>query len=136
MLKVFLIFQCFRADGVISPVTPSGSLPRTASREGTDMTGQQPPQPPRPSSRTTSAPTSPLKEKKSGFLGKMTNISQVGINLFSSMAYKNRLISAGSELVLCHTKKSRIPSHYRQFSTIIKIKIIKFIPVLLALAFD
>jgi hypothetical protein len=63
-----------RADGGISPSTPSTSLPRAASREGQDMTGQQPP---RPSSRTTSAPTSPLKEKKSGFLGKMTNISQV-----------------------------------------------------------
>ncbi len=43
-----------------------------------------------------------------------------------------RLISTGLELVLSHTEKSGIASYYRQFSTNMKIKIIKSIPVLLA----
>ena len=38
----------------------------------------------------------------------------------------NRLISAGLEPVQSHTEKSYIKSYYRQFSTNIKIKIIKF----------
>ena len=42
------------------------------------MTGSQQQQPPRPNSRTTSAPTSPLKEtKRASFLGKVTSLSQV-----------------------------------------------------------
>ena len=47
----------------------------------------------------------------------------------------NRLISAGLEVVLSHTEKLCIASYYRQFSTNIKIKIIKLTPVFLALAF-
>ena len=41
----------------------------------------------------------------------------------------------GLELVLSHTEKLCIGSYYRQFSTNIKIKLIKSIPVLLARAF-
>ncbi len=48
---------------------------------------------------------------------------------------RNRLISAGLELVLSHTLKSCITSNYRQFSTNIKLKIIKSMPVLAARAF-
>ena len=40
---------------------------------------------------------------------------------------RNRLISAGLEPVLSHIEKSCIKSFYRQFSTIIKMKIIKLI---------
>jgi len=59
-------------EGLVSPreVSP---LPNSTSREGTEMNNV----PPRPSSRTTSAPTSPLKEKRAGFLGKVTSLSQV-----------------------------------------------------------
>ena len=45
---------------------------------------------------------------------------------------KNRLLSAGLEIVLRHAENA---SCYRQFSTNIKIKIMKLIPVLLAWAF-
>ncbi len=44
---------------------------------------------------------------------------------------ENWLLSAGLELVLSQTEKSCIASNYRQFSTNIKIKIIKLIPVLI-----
>ena len=47
----------------------------------------------------------------------------------------NRLISAGLEPVLSHTEKACIASYYKQFSTNIKIEIIKLKPVLLAWAF-
>ena len=50
--------------------------------------------------------------------------------------FPNRLISAGFKPVLGHTEKSCITSYYRQFSTNIKIKIIRLITVLLAWAFD
>ena len=43
----------------------------------------------------------------------------------------NRLLSTGLEPVLSHTEKSCIASNYIQFSTNIKIKIIKSIPVLI-----
>ena len=48
-------------------------MPTSLSQSGHDMTG-------RPSSRTTSAPTSPLKErasKRETFLGKVSVLSQV-----------------------------------------------------------
>ena len=45
---------------------------------------------------------------------------------------RNRLVSAGLELVISFTKKLYIAWYYRQFSTNIQIKIIKLIPVLLA----
>ena len=45
--------------------------------------------------------------------------------------FRNRLLSAGLEPVLNQTEKSCIASNYRQFSTNIKIKIIKLIPVLI-----
>ncbi len=45
-------------------------------------------------------------------------------NIFSSMAW-NRLLSAGLEPVLSQTEKACTGSNYRQFSTNIKIKIIK-----------
>ena len=45
------------------------------------------------------------------------------------------LLSAGLEPVLSQTEKLCIASNYRQFSTNIKIKIIRLIPVLLAQAF-
>ena len=45
------------------------------------------------------------------------------------------MISAGLELFLLHTEKSCIASYYRRFSTNIKIKLIKFKPVLLVFAF-
>ena len=44
-------------------------------------------------------------------------------------------ISAGLDPVLSHTEKSYIVLFYRQFSTNIKIKIIRLIPVVLAWAF-
>ena len=46
-----------------------------------------------------------------------------------------RLLSAGLETVLSQTEKSCMASNYRQFSTNIKIKIIKLIQILLAWAF-
>ena len=46
--------------------------------------------------------------------------------------FRNRLLSAGLEPVLNQTEKSCIASNYRQFSTNIKIKFIKLIPVLSA----
>ena len=46
----------------------------------------------------------------------------------------NQLLSAGFEQVLSQTENSCIALNYRQFSTNIKIKIIKLIPVLLARA--
>ncbi len=45
------------------------------------------------------------------------------------------MASAGLEPVLSQTEKSFIESNYKQFSTNIKIKIIKLIPVLSARAF-
>ena len=42
----------------------------------------------------------------------------------------NRLMSAVLEPVLSHTEKSCLVSYYRQFSTNIKIIVIKLIPVL------
>ena len=48
---------------------------------------------------------------------------------------RNRLISTGLEPVLSHTEKSCIASYYTQFSTNIKIKIIRFKPFLLARLF-
>ena len=48
---------------------------------------------------------------------------------------RNRLLSAGLELVLGQIEKSCIVSNYRQFSTNIKIKIIKLIPDFLARVF-
>ena len=45
---------------------------------------------------------------------------------------RNRLLSAGLEPVLSQTEKACIASNYRQFSTNIKINIIKLIPVLSA----
>jgi len=61
-------------EGFTSPTNLNSPLPSSVSREGVDMTSV----PPRPSSRTTSAPTSPLKEtKRASFLGKVTSISQV-----------------------------------------------------------
>ena len=42
----------------------------------------------------------------------------------------DQLISAGLEPVLSHSEKSCITLYYRQYSTYIKIKIIKLIPVL------
>jgi len=61
-------------EGFTSPTNLTSPLPSSVSREGADMTSV----PPRPSSRTTSAPTSPLKEtKRASFLGKVTSISQV-----------------------------------------------------------
>jgi len=64
-------------DGVTSP-RDSSPLPSSTSKEGGEMTGSQQQQPPRPNSRTTSAPTSPLKEtKRASFLGKVTSLSQV-----------------------------------------------------------
>ena len=42
------------------------------------------------------------------------------------------LLSAGLEPVLSQTEKLCIASNYRQFSTNIKIKIIRLIPVLLS----
>jgi hypothetical protein len=59
-------------EGSITP-RDGPSLPSSASREGADMAAAGG----RPSSRTTSAPTSPLKEKRSSFLGKVTSLSQV-----------------------------------------------------------
>ena len=57
-------------------MTPS--MPSSTSREGADMmTGAAAGGVGRPASRTTSAPTSPLKEKRSSFLGKVTSLSQV-----------------------------------------------------------
>ena len=41
---------------------------------------------------------------------------------------RNRLLSAGLEPVLSQTEKACIASNYRQFSTNIKIKIIKLKP--------
>ena len=49
---------------------------------------------------------------------------------------RNRLISDGLEPVLSQTEKSCIAPYYREFFTKIKIKNIKLIPVLLAVAFD
>ena len=43
--------------------------------------------------------------------------------------FRNRLLSGGLEPVLSQTEKSYITSNYRQFSTNIKIKIIKLITV-------
>ena len=51
------------------------------------------------------------------------------------VSLQNQFISAGLEPVFRHTEKSCISLYYRQFSTIIRIKIIKSIPVLLARAF-
>ena len=48
---------------------------------------------------------------------------------------RNRLLSTGLEPVLSQTEKSFVASNQRQFSTNIKIKIIKLIPVFLARAF-
>jgi len=53
--------------------TPGTGIPGSMSQSGHDITG-------RPNSRTTSAPTSPLKErasKRDGFLGKVSVFSQV-----------------------------------------------------------
>ena len=49
--------------------------------------------------------------------------------LYFSDWLRNRLTSPGLEPVLVHTEKSCIASYYEHFSTIIKMKIIKFIPV-------
>ena len=46
----------------------------------------------------------------------------------------NRLIFDGLGLVISHTEKSCIASYYKQFSTNIKIKSIKLIPVLILLS--
>ena len=48
---------------------------------------------------------------------------------------RNRLITAGLEPVLNYTEKLCIASFYRQYSTNIKLKIIKLKPVLIAMAF-
>ncbi len=48
---------------------------------------------------------------------------------------RNRILSTGVGPVLSQTKKSCIASNLRQFSTNIKIKIIRYITVLLARAF-
>ncbi len=64
-------------EGSITP-RDGPTLPSSTSREGADMTAAGG----RPSSRTTSAPTSPLKEKpRSSFLGKVTSLSQVRITV-------------------------------------------------------
>ncbi len=64
-------------EGSITP-RDGPPLPSSTSREGADMTAAGG----RPSSRTTSAPTSPLKEKpRSSFLGKVTSLSQVRITV-------------------------------------------------------
>ncbi len=54
------------------------------------------------------------------------------ILFFFPVWLRNRLLSVGLESVLSQTGKSRIASNSRQFSTEIKIKIMKLIPVLLA----
>ena len=46
------------------------------------------------------------------------------------------MLSAGLEPVLSHTEKLCIASNYGQFSTNIKIKILKLIPVLLVRTFQ
>jgi hypothetical protein len=75
-------FHCFNRvvcvrEGSITP-RDGPPLPSSTSREGADMTAAGG----RPSSRTTSAPTSPLKEKpRSSFLGKVTSLSQVRITV-------------------------------------------------------
>ena len=48
---------------------------------------------------------------------------------------RNRLKSSGLKLLLSHTEKSCVASYYIQFYTNIKIKIQKFIPVLLIRTF-
>ncbi len=48
--------------------------------------------------------------------------------MFFQVLLRNRLLSTGLESVLSQTEKSCIASNYRQFSTNIKIKIIKLKP--------
>jgi len=65
-------YQSGDRSGVTSPRDPP-ALPTSLSQTGSDITG-------RPGSKTTSAPTSPLKErvsKKESFLGKVSVLSQV-----------------------------------------------------------
>jgi len=65
-------FQSGDRSGATSPRDPP-SIPNSLSQTGSDITG-------RPGSKTTSAPTSPLKErvsKKESFLGKVSVLSQV-----------------------------------------------------------
>ena len=50
--------------------------------------------------------------------------------IFFTVWLLNRLISDGLEPALIHTKKLCLVSYYRQFSTNIKIKNIKLVPVL------
>ena len=51
--------------------------------------------------------------------------AKVVIILYFPVWLRNRLLSAGLEPILSQTEKSCIASNYRQFSTNIKIKIIK-----------
>jgi len=65
-------FQSGDRSGATSPRDPP-SIPNSLSQTGSDITG-------RPGNKTTSAPTSPLKErvsKKESFLGKVSVLSQV-----------------------------------------------------------
>ncbi len=56
----------------------------------------------------------------------IVNLISLEINI--PVWLRNRLLSAGLEPVLSQTEKACIASNYRQFSTNIKIKIIKLKP--------
>ena len=79
-----------------------------------------------------------IKQRKTTFQHFFANLKTTQIQKNHSIAFqnngflifpawlRNRLITAGLEPVLIHTKKLCITSYFRQFSTIIKIKILNF----------
>ena len=75
-----------------------------------------------------------MLQKKKKYIIKQQNTMWNWIKWFQ-VWLPNRLISAGQEPVLSHTEKLCISSYYKQFSTNVKIKTIKLIPVLFAFWF-
>ena len=68
------------------------------------------------------------------YINKSTTLP-LGTKTILAVWFRNRLTIAGLEQVLSHTEKSCIATYYKQFSTNLKIKIVKLIPVFLARAF-